>query len=723
MSRVGRGSGGEERVKPSLETSVETLNRARSLRLAALALVTALAPDCGGGGGSGSAAVRSPIVVTFPPAHSLTTDSQMVLRGATLDPIAIGTVEANGVTVATGDDFANWSALAAIAAPTTTIRFTGTDDAGRPLPPQQCVVDRSALPVSRESPSFDPARGQILFGEGSFEPLGLVALDVATGKCVVVSGATRGGGALINNDIDAVRVDAANDRAFAIELFPTRILSIELANGDRTTVSDGSSGGVSFNFPRSLDLDAARGRLVVADQNLDALIAVSLANGSRSILSDGAHGSGPTFSNPHWVAISAAQDRALVADEIPPALITVNLATGDRTIVSDGSRGSGPALSAPVSVAFEAGGGSALVADIGAAAVVRVDLATGNRTILSDATHGSGPALVTPIGIELLPDGRAVVAENELATTLAIDPVSGDRSDLERSSVGSGPSIFGVGSLAVDPSSGELLAIRSDALFRVDPIRGDRAVVSSAAVGQGPLLREAQSVAVLPTGRTAFVVESSEGVLAVDLATGARTLVSGDSAGSGTPFKLPECLVLDAARDLAYVGDFGSPSRVVSVDLATGARSEVSGPARGNGTPLELTTQLALAPDGVTLYVLDLGLRALFRVDVVSGDREIASGAGVGAGPAINGLQGGMALSADGTHAFVVDFFNGLLDVDLATGDRVPVAGNGLGFGPTIGLGGPFANGSADQLFAVRFGDDSILQVDLSTGDRAVISR
>ena len=117
--------------------------------------------------------------------------------------------------------------------------------------------------------------------------------------------------------------------------------------------------------------------------------------------------------------------------------------------------------------------------------------------------------------------------------------------------------------------------------------------------------------------------------------------------------------------------------------------------------------------------------RALDRrgcpVDRVSGNRTIVSDATTGAGPSLSQLQSGLALSADESKAYVIDFNSGVLEVDLATGNRVVLAGPTIGSGPRIQNG--IAFGSApDRMFSIPFGGFALLEVDLDTGDRVIVS-
>src|SRR6185436_11692551 len=96
---------------------------------------------------------------------------------------------------------------------------------------------------------------------------------------------------------------------------------------------------------------------------------------------------------------------------------------------------------------------------------------------------------------------------------------------------------------------------------------------------------------------------------------------------------------------------------------------------RGTGPNLIKPLDLELGSDGISVFVEDLAFDAVFRVDRVSGNRSIVSGAGVGSGPSIDRLQEGLAITPDQARAYVVDIALGVVEIDLATGARTVVSG------------------------------------------------
>jgi DNA-binding beta-propeller fold protein YncE len=699
--------------------------RSTFLLVSTFSLVPLVAASCGGGGGGAAVNGKAAAVTaTFPARHCVTDARTITVRGTTADPSNVASLEVAGVPATTKDGFATWSAEVPVTDGTTALRVAAFDGAGKALAPVDLKVDFATPPSTPVHLALDPKRQQVLVGEDRPEPFGAVALDLAEGRWVEVSGPTRGDGPKVAR-YSGFAVDAADDLAYGFTSFPVRVLRIDLATGKWEILSDDSSAGDAFGTLLDIDVDPSHKRLLLADRTKDALIAVDLVSGARSIFSDATHGTGPAFGQAQGLHVLEAQGRVFVADSGLIALLSVDLETGDRSIVSDANRGGGPELGLPESVSFDPASGDALVFDAQFERLLRVDLVTGDRAIVSDASSpGPRPESLISVAARLDPSGRALVADSRAGRIFAIDLTTGAREDLGRILVGEATPLGSVFNLTVDVVTGHLLVAKTfdeGSLIDVDPTTGRRTLVSSATRGTGPLFTFAIGLSVAPTLRRAYVGDASS-LLEVDLASGDRTLVSGDGVGSGPNFEVIRGIAIDEERGVALVVDgFNDESALHSVDLATGDRTEVSGPNRGNGDLFACPEDLVLDPDGLSVYVVDDCLEALIRVDRVSGDREVVSGGAIGSGPSLGFVRPGLSLDADGRHAFVTDFELGIVRVDLVTGDRVVVSGPGVGQGSPIESHGEF-DPVRGRFFARAKNAVSILAIDLESGDRVMIS-
>jgi DNA-binding beta-propeller fold protein YncE len=230
------------------------------------------------------------------------------------------------------------------------------------------------------------------------------------------------------------------------------------------------------------------------------------------------------------------------------------------------------------------------------------------------------------------------------------------------------------------------------------------------------LLLSPLGIAVDAFAQVAYVL-SEEGIRAVDLASGARTTVSGAARGTGPALNDGFGIALDPIGQQALVTKFSIPGWVTAVDLASGNRAILSDDTHGMGP--SLGGILAITIDGdraLVTCVYAAGAPAILAIDLASGDRTILSNASVGSGPA---LQRPRAIVLDGNRALVEDS-NKVLAVDLATGDRT-ILSDGSSPGPDLvaPVGITVDRGRA---LVLDSGLDAVVEVDLVSGHRTILS-
>ncbi|MHC4136963.1 MAG: outer membrane protein assembly factor BamB family protein [Planctomycetota bacterium] len=281
---------------------------------------------------------------------------------------------------------------------------------------------------------------------------------------------------------------------------------------------------------------------------------------------------------------------------------------------------------------------------------------------------------------------------------------------------GSGPSTDRPSCGALDPANGRILVVEETGqrLLAVDRATGDRSVVSDATVGSGPALQG--RLCVRADGTRALVLDDGRRALfAIDLATGDRTILSDDTTGGGTFFIMPHALAVDTANNRVLVADTGL-GLLCAVDLTSGNRSFVAGP---------FTSPVGVALDAVDnrAYVTDDADDALFEVDLATGATTVISMLGTGSGtPFLE--PDGVAVDRVRNRALVADRGrDGLLAVDLASGDRIFLSGGGLGRGTAFADPGDVVlDPTTNSLVVADAGLDVVFGVELLGGDRVVLS-
>mgnify|MGYP005852531373 CR=1 FL=1 len=391
-------------------------------------------------------------------------------------------------------------------------------------------------------------------------------VDITSGNRRLISDSTIGEGPTLEFPVDAA-LDEGRNAAFVLDVPRTgepTIIAVDLNTGNRLTVGGSLAPvfGPQLQNPSGIALDAGRDRLLVADRGIPGLMSVDLPFGIRSILSSGTAGAGPEFRRPSHIVIDQVQDRALVVDESHPALFSVDLVSGVRRVISDAAMGSGPMFSDPQRVALDTTGGRLLMVERSLAGLLSIDLESGDRSIVTLDAVADGPQFRAAFSLAVDPTrDRALVVDSFLRAVFAVDLVTGERTVVSDDSTGAGRRLPAPRAITVAPNRALVVDSFSGNLIGIDLETGDREIISgvlsSGSADNGPTsLREASDVAFDPRGNRALVsVSRPEAIVAVDLTTRRRTLLSGAGTGSGPEFRSIEGIVVDAPRDRALVTD------------------------------------------------------------------------------------------------------------------------------------------------------------------------
>jgi DNA-binding beta-propeller fold protein YncE len=287
----------------------------------------------------------------------------------------------------------------------------------------------------------------------------------------------------------------------------------------------------------------------------------------------------------------------------------------------------------------------------------------------------------------IVPDfiNRRILVVNSLGLLKQVSMATGDRRVIADNNTGAGPDILSPAAIALDAANNRVLVLDEwlDALLEVDLSTGDRSVISDAVTGAGPIFDVARpllSLALDLAHNRALVSDNSLGaLLAVDLDSGDRSIISDSVTGNGPAFAPVLSIVSDLANNRALIGDL---SGLLAVDLATGDRTPISNNSRGTGPLLYYSASIALdaGNDRVLVANFDFDRSSLLEVDLVTGDRTvIADNYSVGTGPDFDFL-GYIALDAANNRllavnstsdSFATNMFSVLYAIDLVNGQRV----------------------------------------------------
>lgn len=468
-----------------------------------------------------------------------------------------------------------------------------------------------------------------------FSPGTLIAVSLVDGARTILSDFDTGIGTGPDFSLPHdLALDAERNRLYVANLSSGSIYSVDLANGNRTVLSQYDRGaGHNLLFPQGLAFDQDSNRIVVTDRGINALVSVDIATGSRQIISDDETGSGALFNYPNGIVLDSANNRALITDgnAVRNALVAIDLSTGNRTYVKNGSSGRGLAFQQPNGIIYD-GDSRAFVIDEELQAVVSIDLATGNRTIFSDLAAAVGAEAIASRGVAIdLVRNRLIAIVNygfdpgsepePISAVVAIDLDTGQSSILSSNSVGSGSGFLFPTSVDVDSVRSRAIIVEFflDELFVVDLATGNRSTISVSVSHPAYIAVDESNNRVILTDRE----EGVKALVAVDLSSGNRTILSDATTGTGNPFREPTGVALDVSNNRAIVLDLAD--RLFAVDLDTGNRTVISDNAVGTGIRLDLPSAITLDSANNRVFVINYVVKAVVAIDLASGDRSIVS--------------------------------------------------------------------------------------------------
>ncbi len=254
---------------------------------------------------------------------------------------------------------------------------------------------------------------------------------VAESNCIGLGPCLHSPRALVSN--------ASGQKLYSINVANNAIIEIELATGNRKTVSSVSMGiGPQLEMPRDLIISPDNQRLYVIDAGIDALLSINLLNGDRTIVSNANRGTGPNFINPVALVFNPAAQNILVLDNSSgrKIIIQADLDTGVRTNMSGVNVGTGDQLSNPRDMVINANSNALFITDTAYNGLRRVDLANGNRSYFGPAGT-TGISISNSLRLERNASGdRYYVSLNQSSNTIVeINMTNGQRRRVSNGSI------------------------------------------------------------------------------------------------------------------------------------------------------------------------------------------------------------------------------------------------------------------------------------------------
>ena len=290
---------------------------------------------------------------------------------------------------------------------------------------------------------------------------------------------------------------------------------------------------------------------------------------------------------PTRVALDSSNNRLLVIDiglnpfnDSPyKGLVAFDPTTGIQTVLSDSTTpDTDNIIRSPRGLVVDADNNRALVLDSNLSALIAVDLNTGARTIIADDTRPNADVeLATTLDMVLDSANNRVLTLGRDAI-ISIDLTSGVKTILtDPTHPNTDNALRAAGRIALDSANNRALVVeKSGEIFgivAVDLDTGARTILSSALVPNATnLFSTSQEVPIAvdsANNRLLLGDAYTDAMFAIDLSTGARTvLFDASTAGVSDIFAYPTDIAIDTANNRAIIADGGS-SGLLAMDLST----------------------------------------------------------------------------------------------------------------------------------------------------------
>ncbi|MFK7730368.1 MAG: hypothetical protein AB8B48_01990 [Pseudomonadales bacterium] len=299
-----------------------------TIALCSLFLLT----SCSGGGGDGAGGSSStpPPTGNSGPAASITSPgSDMMASTATLDVIGtasdddgVSSVSVNGISASSSDRFANWQAEVPLLEGMNSIVVATQDTLGnRNTQAAQVMIERGFLFDKAENIILDPERRNAILVDEVARVL--MKIDAETRMRAEFSGPNAGTGPQWDMPVELL-LDDESDRALVFDSGLNALVSVDLANGDRSIVASDSVGsGLSLAGASVFTLDPGLQQIYAITD--DQLLSVDLANGDRQATAL----SGSDIDSPRTGRVDKPNNRLLVS--APSNIFAIDLSSGRST--------------------------------------------------------------------------------------------------------------------------------------------------------------------------------------------------------------------------------------------------------------------------------------------------------------------------------------------------------------------------------------------------------
>lgn len=508
------------------------------------------------------------------------------------------------------------------------------------------------------------------------------------------------------------------------------IISVNVESGVRSVVSSDSVGsGASLASIKGLATDGTS--IFAISASADTLYMIDKANGNRSVLSSSMVGAGEFFSSPVNMVLDDLNDTFYVLENT--YILGVDKANGQRVRISGNSTGSGESyvklkqaqLSSDANYLYVLDHGDSNNIDYSSNKILKVNVNTGDREVIVNNSTISSSSISSFV---YNGDSSLTLFDSQSEKIIQYNYETDTQNVIANNFRAGSGETFNLSSyrgswIATDPSTDGLYVLQNSdmKIFKAAKTSGDRTLVNQMLNVMFPVY-DPQGLAIDSSGSFAyFTCDSTNGLMKIDLSQTDLSynyeLVTQDN----TNLSWPTAVVLNSDGTSAFVSDTGS-DQIYEVNVSDGSKVLVSNSGTGTGTMFGAPAGLALDQLEQNLYLSDSTMNAIFKIDISTGNRVIISdNSSFGSGADLDTPKE-IALSSDGNF-YVLNNKN-LLLVNTTTGNRSVVSSDDVGSGPEFPINSSLAlSNDKTKAYITDKAAAAIIEVDLSTGNRTIISR
>lgn len=569
------------------------------------------------------------------------------------------------------------------------------------------------------------------------------ALSATDSSSIIVTGTASDEGTITVvrvNGVDATSADNfATWQANVTLLAGVNTLTVE--TGDIALNSNDNAASVTISFngsallrPNAITVDVANNRALVVETPLSGgskgIAAVNLSSGTRTTFSDATT---PDAVNPFLfagdVVIDDANNRVLVSDFRANTIFALD-STGARTVFSDNTTPDAVnPFASPTEMVLDSTSAQLFVLD--SSNILSVNLSTGARSLVTDQlTFNSKNIALDSANSRLLVLDR--VFDNEQIVVIDITPggTFGDKTILTEDGLpDSLNELTDARSIEVDAVNNRALVVDRgiNGIIAVNLDTGARTVMSNNTIPDAlsPFSDLSGGIALdSANSRNRALVVDVATVIAIDLVTGARSpLTNTSTPDSINPFKQPFGVVFDLAGNRALVID-ATLDAIVAVDVATGTRTILSDSVTPDGTNVLVTPlKIALDTGNNRALVLDETLAAIVAVSLADGTRTIFSDNSTpDANNPFSAPNGGIVFDSENNRTLVLDG-TAVIAVDNSGARNIfSDSSTPDGNNPFLGPVGITIDSALNRALVADGSNQSIIAVNLANGTRTILS-